>query len=256
MVAQRRRKPIVLRPGEDPASLPLKHPPRELFAQAVARGVNVDVAYREAGYEGRTASRRELRCSADVDARIRWLLAERIESDARVRAPGIRKEQDARLRLIHELEAIAYVDPGDLMQWDREPIFDEDGNLASYRDKLELTPSRHLTKAQRSAVKAVSRTVKKDGSTVRIDTNGKLEALSLLAKILGMTQPDGASSGSTTINNTQVNVVGTANETALEAARRLAFAIEKAARATPLLEATATGEPEVEVQSQAGSAGR
>jgi hypothetical protein len=61
-----------------------------------------------------------------------------------------------------------------------------------------------------------------------------------------MTQPDGASSGSTTINNTQVNVVGAAQETALDAARRLAFAIEKAARAAPLLEARATGELEME----------
>ena len=164
MVPNRRRKPIALEPGQDPASLPLKHPPRELFAQAVARGVNVDQAYREAGYAGNSASRRELRCSADVDARIRWLLAERIESDARVRAPGIKEEQDARLRLIRELEAIAYVDPGDLMQWDRDPVFDEHGNLIGYKDRLELTPSKHLTKAQRSAVKAVSRTVKRDWS--------------------------------------------------------------------------------------------
>jgi hypothetical protein len=246
MAPNRRRKPITLEPGQDPASLPLKHPPRELFAQAVARGVNVDQAYREAGYAGNSASRRELRCSADVDARIRWLLAERIESDARVRAPGIKEEQDARLRLIHELEAIAYVDPGDLMQWDRDPVFDNEGNVIGYRDLLEITPSKHLTKAQRSAVKSVSRTVKRDGTTVKIDLNGKLEALNQLARILGMTQPDAPPASSTTINNTQVNVLGGQAETALEAARRLAFAIEKAARAAPLLEPTATGEPEVE----------
>jgi hypothetical protein len=124
----RRRKPIVLEPGQDPASVPLKHPPRELFGQAVARGVNVDVAYHEVGYAGGAASRRELRCSADVDARVRWLLVQRIESDAKTRARLVEKEQDARLRLIHELEAIAYVDPGDLMQWDRAPMFDDDGS--------------------------------------------------------------------------------------------------------------------------------
>ena len=245
MAPNRRRKPIALEPGQDPASLPLKHPPRELFAQAVARGVNVDVAYREAGYTGNSASRRELRCSADVDARIRWLLVQRIESDAKTRARLVEKEQDARLRLIRELEAIAYVDPGDLMQWDRAPVFDDDGNLTGYRDRLELTPSRLLTKAQRSAVKTVSQITKKDGVTVRVDTNGKLEALSLLARILGMNAPD-APLASRTVNNTQVNVSTvnmTGEESALDGARRLAFALAKLQHARPLLEAATTRAP-------------
>ncbi len=230
MAPNRRRKPNALEPGQDPASVPLKHPPRELFAQAVARGVNADMAYREAGYSGGPASRRELRCSADVDARIRWLLVQRIEVEAKARATGIEKDQDARLRLIRELEAIAYVDPGDLMQWDREPVFDEHGNLIGYQDRLELTPSKHLTKAQRSAVKSVSRTVKRDGTTVKVDLNGKLEALTLLARILGLPRPDAPpASSSTTINNTQVNVVG--EMPALEVARRLAFVLERAERA-------------------------
>jgi hypothetical protein len=156
----------------------------------------------------------------------------RIEAEAKARAAGMEKEQDARLRLIRELEAIAYVDPGDLIQWDREPQFDEAGSLVGYQDRLDLTPSKHLTKAQRSAVKSVSRTVKRDATTVRIDTNGKLEALSLLARILGLPGPD-AVPGSTTINNTQVNVSTAADMPVMEVARRLAFILERAARAQP-----------------------
>ena len=127
------------------------------------------------------------------------------------------------------------------MQWDRKPVFDEDGNLTGYEERLELTPSRHLTKAQRSAVKEVSRTVKKDGTTVRLNTNGKLEALALLARILGMTQPDAPATSSTTINNTQVNVGSPGDMNAFEMARRLAFALEKAARALPAATAELDG---------------
>jgi hypothetical protein len=239
MVNQRRRKAIVVRPGQDPASLPLKHPPREIFAQAVARGVNVDLAYREAGYTGNSASRRELRCSADVDARIRWLLVQRIESDAKARARGIQKEQDARLRLIARLEAIAYSDPRDIAQWNRQPEFDRKGNIKSWKTEIEVTPSRLLTPEQAAQVKIV--TTKAGG--LKFEVVDRLQALAQLAKILGLTVDTAPLSvSSTQVNVNQVNVVGADN--ALEAARRLAFALEKAARARPLIEAAATDAPD------------
>ena len=180
----------------------------------------------------------------------------RIRADAEIRARAVEKEHDARLRLIHELEAVAYVDPGDLFQWDRKPRFDDDGNLTGYDDELVLTPSKHLTKAQRSSIKSVSRTVKKDGVTLRVDTNGKLEALALLARILGVNQPDAPATSSTTINNTQVNVVGSPGEmNAFEMARRLAFALEKAARALPAATAELDGPILEAVETHAPSDG-
>lgn len=217
-------------PAEGPGAAPLAFT-REHFAIAIANGTDVETAYREAGYKGGERSRQSLRYAPDVKARIRWILEERIRAGAAARAKSAGKEIDARLRLIRELEAIAYVDPGDLAQWDRVPRFDATGALVGYDDVLVLTPSHLLTKAQRSAVKSVSRTVKKDGTTVRLDTNGKQEALGLLAKILGVVQAD--SSTTTTINATQVNVTTGGETNALEAARRLAFALEMAARALP-----------------------
>jgi hypothetical protein len=237
MAPNRRRKPITLKPGQDPASLPLKHPPRELFAQAVARGLNVDQAYRDAGYTGNSASRRELRCSADVDTRIRWLLVQRIESDAQIRARGIQKEQDARLRLIARLEAIAYADPRDIAQWDRKPVFDRDGNIKGWKNEIEVTPSRLLTPEQAAQVKIVTT----KGGSLKFEVADRLQALAQLAKVLGLTLDQTPQ----TVNNTQVNVgqVNVMGElTALEAARRLAFALEKAKRAVqaapPFLDAT------------------
>jgi hypothetical protein len=227
-------------PGATPLSVQ-----REQFALAIADGVDVETAYRDAGYTGNQHSRKTARYAPDVRARVKWILEERIRAGAAARAKHAVKQEDARLRLIRELEAIAYVDPGDLMQWSRVPRFDGEGNLVGHDDVVDLTPSHLLTKAQRSAVRSVSRTVKRDGTTVRLDTNGKQEALALLAKILGMTAND-APATSTTINNTQVNMVAVGETSALEAARRLAFALEKAARALPATSPAAIGGPVID----------
>jgi hypothetical protein len=237
MINQRRRKPVVLQPGQHPASVPLKHPPREVFAQGVARGINVDVAYREAGYMGNSASRRELRCSADVDARIKWLLVQRIEADAQARARVIEKEHDARLRLIKHLEALAYSDTRDVVQWDRDPLIDEDGTLVGWRDRMQVTPSRLLTREQAAMVRSV--TTKSGG--IKFEVIDRLAALEKLAKVLGLPLDVTPQS----VTNTQVNVGHMhvdSNVNALEAVRRLAFALQKAARVHLLPEATATPE--------------
>lgn len=234
--------------GEAPAGAKPLSVQREKFALAIADGVDVETAYRDAGYVGNQHSRKTTRYAPDVRARVKWILEERIRANAAARARQSGKEGDARLRLIRELEAIAYVDPGDLAQWSRVPRFDGEGNLTGYDDVLELTPSHLLTRAQRSAIKSVSRTVKKDGVTVRLDTNGKQEALALLAKILGMTASD-APPATTTINNTQVNVSAVGETSALEAARRLAFALEKAARALPAAAPAAIGGPILDLEA-------
>ena len=222
MAPNRRRKPIPLKPGQDPASLPLKRPSRELFAQAVAQGVPVDDAYRRSGYAGNVASRRELRCAADVDARICWLLKDRIESDARAREKLASKEMDARLRVISELEAVAFCDLGDVIQWDRDPKFDNDGKLIGWDNRIEITPSRLLTKAQRAAIGAITQHTTKNGTTLKIDTRGKLEALTALSKILGMTAPDAVPvANNTQINVGQVNVGGAGQDNALESRKAI-----------------------------------
>jgi hypothetical protein len=218
-------------PYEEQGSRPLSVN-RERFAVAVAAGEHPKDAYVTAGFKGSGSALKALRFDRDVKDRIAWLLRERIRANAQRAARQDEKEADARLRLIRELEAIAYVDVGDLAQWDRKPRFDADGALVGYDDVLDLTPSSLLTKAQRAAVKSVSRTVKKDGTTVRLDTSGKEAALALLAKILGMTAND-APAPSSVVNNTQVNLTTIGDGSALEAARRLAFALEKAARALP-----------------------
>jgi len=97
------------------------------------------------------------------------------------------------------------------------------------RPVMRVTPSHLLTREQAAQVRSVA---PKSGG-LRFDTTDKLQALAQLARILGLVQPEAAASSSTTINATQVNVSAPGETNAFELARRLAFALEKAARATP-----------------------
>jgi hypothetical protein len=71
----------------------LAKPSRELFAQDVAAGIPVKDAYVRAGYKGNNVSRYELRRCADIDARVNWLLAKRVEDDTKARHKARRKSQ-------------------------------------------------------------------------------------------------------------------------------------------------------------------
>jgi hypothetical protein len=227
-------------------SKPLANVRHERFCCAVVQGHRLGNAYEIAGFSGKSPRLPwELRHMPCVDARIRWLLTDRIESEAAIRGRAFEKELDARTRLIRELEAVAYVDLGDIVQWDRHPQFDSEGELIGWKDSVEITPSRLLTRAQRAVVKSITKHTTKNGTTLRIDTNGKLEALAQLARVLGLAALDTPQ----TVNGTQVNVqqvnVNAGEVTALEAARRLAFALEKAKQAVqtavPDIEGSATG---------------
>ena len=148
-----------------------------------------------------------------------------VEADTRARHRADQKITDARLRLIREYELIAYSDVRDVVQWDREAELDQDGNVVGFKDVMRITPSRLLTKEQAAKVKSVTT---KSGS-LKFEFHDKMAALVQLARILGVApEPQ-----SQTVTNTQVNVgqVNVGSDNALEDLKRLAFAIEKAARA-------------------------
>lgn len=197
--------------------------------------VPVPEAYRQAGYTGGDVSRHELRRSADVDARISWLLADRVKQDTAARHRGEKKIVDARLRLVREFERVAYSSVGDVVQWDRKPVLGEDGSVQGYADTVTATPSRNLGAGKMAAIKSVTT---KSGA-LKIDFHDKISAMNGLAKVLGMT-PEAA-----TVQQVTVNQVNLGDVNALEAARRLAFIMGRAA-ASPLLiegETVKTSEP-------------
>lgn len=228
MPANPQRKPIA-RAGAianaNPAK-PLDKPSKELFAQLVADMVPVRDAYDQAGYKGNEFSRSQLRRAPDVDARIKWLLEDRVNQNTAARHRGEKKIVDARLRLLREFERVAYSSVGDVVQWDRKPILGEDGSVQGFADTVTATPSRKLGAGKMAAIRSVTT---KSGA-LKIDFHDKINAMNGLAKILGMT-PEAALVQSVTVN--QVNIGDT---NALEAARRLAFIMGQAVSQAPLIE--------------------
>lgn len=183
-------------------------------------------AYRLAGYSGSDQARSVLRRSVDVDARISWLLADRVRADTELRHKGEKKVVELRTKVMRELERVAFGDVRDLIQWDRVPILGKDGSVEGFRDDLVATPSRRLTTAQAAGVKSVTT---KSGA-LKIDMHDKLNALTVLAKSLGLF------ADSAPVQNVTVNNVNLGDTNALEAVRRLAFIMGQAVSQAPLLE--------------------
>jgi hypothetical protein len=207
-------------PGVDP-SKPLANVKHERFCWAIVQGHRLGPAYEMAGFTGKSPRLAwELRHKPCIDARITWLLAQRIEADTRARRRADQNITDARLRLIRELERIAYSDVRDVVQWDREAELDRDGNVIGFKDTMKVTPSRRLTRCQAAQVKSVTT---KSGS-LKIEVHDKLGAIAQLAKILGVApEPQPQTTHNTQVNVGQVNVGQKDN--ALETMRRIAFAI-------------------------------
>ena len=94
---------------------------------------------------------------------------------------------------------------------------------------MTVTPSHRLKPGVAATVKSVTT---KSGA-LKFDVHDKLNALMQLGKILGLFA-DAASAAATT--NVQVNQVNIGGDNALEAVRRLAFAIQKAQQSQLLTE--------------------
>lgn len=109
------------------------------------------------------------------------------------------------------------------MQWERRPKFDEDQQLIGFEDVMIVTPSGKLTADQAAAVRSVTT---KSGC-LKFETHDKLGALEKLAKVLGIYQEPAVPPVSQSVTVNQVNFSG---DNSLEAARRLAFALAKAAQ--------------------------
>lgn len=221
---QKKARPQSRTPALANPKLPLDKPSKELFAQMVADMVPVKDAYARAGYTGNEYTRSQLRRSADVDARIRWLLQNRVDSQARARLKPEKKIEDIRLRLLKEYEAMAFADARAIVQWDRVPVMDAEGNVTGYRDEMQATPSRLLTRDQAAIVKSVTT---KSGA-LRVEVHDKLNAMEKLGKVLGI-----FIDAAPPVANVTNNIVNVGDVPALEMARRLAFILASAGASPP-----------------------
>lgn len=148
------------------SSSPLS-PKQEAFALAYLETGNASEAYRRA-YEAADMN------PASVNREASALLG---NPKITTRLEELRAAQQQRHavtvdRLIGELAAIAFADPGDFFDWGPDGV--------RVKDKDGLTPQ------QRRIVSEVSQTVTEAGGTIKVKLHPKLEAIEKLAKHLGM----------------------------------------------------------------------
>jgi hypothetical protein len=158
-------------------------------------------------------------------ARIDFLLERRVDA---LTVSGLRPEKkldDAKLRLIQELERIAYSDIREVVHWTKEPILSPDGDVLGYEDRLNVVPSALLSRDAGARIKSVTT---KSGA-LKVETHDKLNALEKLMKVLGVGQEHSPPAGP---------IIGTMNIAgmdALDAVRRVAFLFAAAeSQAQPL----------------------
>jgi hypothetical protein len=168
------QKPQCKPPRKQPKKLQrpaeaLKIAARETFAQMVASGMRVADAYRAAGFIGGDRPRWELRNAPEVNARINFLVSERTQAQAIAAALPEKKMADARLRLVRELERIAYSDLREVVQWEKRAQLSPDGGILRIIDELSTTPSAKLSRAAAAGIRSVTT---KSGA-LKIDMHSK-----------------------------------------------------------------------------------
>lgn len=153
--------PVPVPPGlvEDTGAVPLSNPGWERFAQGLADGLRVVEAYVRAGYGG--ASRPAARANSSALAK-EPRIAARVEY---LRAEIAATQLARRVRVVEELERVAYADPRQVLDWGPQGV--------------TLKGSDTLTPEAAAAVQSVKET--KDG--VQITLHPKVPALAKLAEI-------------------------------------------------------------------------
>lgn len=211
-----------------PPSGPLGNSRREAFAQLVANGSKLIDAHQRAGYSRNGNEACRMRWETEVDARIRQLIQERVDSQNRAFSRRQKSKGDLLQRAVKELESIAFQDIGEIAQWERVPAFDEKGSLTGERMALRIRDSAGLPGEARRAIKQVFT----KGGDVRIEMHDKQAALTNIIKVL-----TGSDVQSSTTNVT-VNQTNIGDLNAVEAARRVAFMLRAMSnKAPPLIEA-------------------
>jgi hypothetical protein len=136
---------------------------------------------------------------------------------------------DARVRLIRELERLAYSDLRQLVKWGRKAIVNDQGDVTGFEDQVIAASSESLSRDAAAMVKSVTT---KSGS-LKIEAHDKLGALEKLAKVLGLYQPD-APPPVAPVTIGQMNVVGGANS--LDSIRKIGFMLASLAKQGALIE--------------------
>jgi phage terminase small subunit len=150
---------------------PLKNHKHELFAQAIAKGIGLEVAFTRAGYAPSLKNASRLKAYEGVRSRI-----------AELQAHAAEKTGASIERTLNELTLIAFADIREAVIWaDSQFIEDEDGD-SKVAHSVMLRASDTLSPETARAISKVIQT--KDG--IRVELHDKLSALDKIGRHLGM----------------------------------------------------------------------
>ena len=215
-------KALKARRNRNDPSFPLD-PKREAFCSAICKGMKLRDAHRAAGYQDQTDQAAfQLRHREEVDARIRFLLQERVKADARSFARRQKVKGDLLDATLRRLADIAHTDPREIFAWREEATVNEAGEVIGTAPRLIVRDSKDISAAAATLIKGA---FLKAGE-VKIETHDQRAALVELAKLLKGS--DAAPPPNVTVN--QVNVGGV---DALAAASRVAFLLSSALARAP-----------------------
>jgi hypothetical protein len=206
-------------------SNPLHNARHEAFALAIAAGHRLVAAYQCAGFTSKDPKQAWLlRHRPEVNARVEWLLNERVRRDTKRFVRHQKKIEDLQLAALEELKNIAFADVREVAQWGPKPTFSPDGDLIGIEEQVRVTPADQLSEAAAASIKGV---FAKAGG-VRLELHDKRQALVDILKITGAFKDDRPPAASLTVN--QVNI---GHMNAIDAARRVAFLIRSATALAP-----------------------
>lgn len=200
-------------------SQPLTNQRHETFSLAVAEGQQLVDAHELAGFARNRTEAWKLRHRPEVDARIRWIAKQRVEASTSRFARKKKSNADLLEQTTQRLAEIALLDPGEVLNWERQPVYDAEGSVTGYATGLQVKDSAKLTAAQRAAIRGV---FNKSGE-LRVELHDTVGALVNLHKLL---------TGKDAPSSVTVNQVNVGQVSALEAARKVAYLLA-AAQAAP-----------------------
>ena len=106
------------------------------------------------------------------------------------------RAQLTRAEIITELRDVALSNIDDLLSWDQpeelRTVLEDGTTVITQRARVQLRPSKELTRRQKAAIKSVTEKTSADGSSrVEITQHDKLAALDKLARIFDLFPRDG-----------------------------------------------------------------
>lgn len=215
-------KPLSKRQKPNGPSFPLE-PRREAFASAIVNGMKLQEAHKLAGFTGAThAAAFNMRHRPEIDARIRWLLSERVKVDSHRYARRQNRKGDLLQRALAKLDDIMSTDVRELVDWRKEAVLNAAGEVVEVVERMSVKDASAISAKAASAIKGLIT----KGGRLQVELHDQRAAATDIVRLL--TGSDAQPAGNVTVNQVNVGAVSAA-----DAAQRVMFLLASVANRIP-----------------------